>query len=219
VFPVIKVVPLPITQELKKTFSKLATYDWIVFNSINSVRYFFYILMNQFLKFPQKTKIACLGQKTADTLKTYGKQSDYLSGNTDTNVFYHSFLKDNLISNSNKVLIPFSAEEMETENPIEKAGCDCHFLPIYETKINKFIPAPQIEQIKNAEEIIITFFNPLSFENFIKVIPLSDFQKGWELIAGGEKTAQTLLKLGVENFIKAKEAKSDSLFEEVKKLI
>lgn len=78
---------------------------------------------------------------------------------------------------------------------------------------------PQIGQIKNMPELIITFFNRLAFENFIKFIPVNEFNKSWDIIAGGKITAAIIKKHGIKNFSIAKEAKSNSLFEEVKKLM
>ena len=220
VFPVIKVVPLPINQNLKEIFFQLETYDWVLFNSINSVRYFFFILMNQFLKFPRsQPKIACLGQKTVDTLKTYGKNAQYFSENIPVNSFYQSFMEENNIESGNRILVPLSREELNSENFMKKASCDCSFLEIYETKMNSFIPQPQIEQILSSDDLIITFFNPLAVENFLKLIPANKFKPKWSIIAGGDDTAEALGQISDVRMIKAKASQSSALFEEVKRIV
>ena len=220
VFPVIKVVPLPITHQLKHIFYNVQAYDWIIFTSINSVRYFFYVLMNQFLKLPGgKPQIACMGEKTVQTLKTYGKSPDFFLPDQSLSDFYRSFIKTNKVTESHQVLIPVSQQELSGMEDIRIASCQCRFLPIFETQMNTFIPAPQIAQVKNTEDLIITFFTPPAFENFIKIIPVKEFNKGWDLIAGGADTENLMLQHGVHHLYKAEQAKSDVVFEIVKNLL
>ncbi len=199
VFPVVKIVPREITPKIHGMFSNLEKYDWIVFTSPNSVRYFYYVLLNRYLKYPQNgPNIACIGKKTAFTLKTYGKKADLIVNSAEelkksTNSFILNTVKT-------KIFIPVE----ENEEPLlqNSSKISVTNLAIYKEKFNPNIPEQQIKNLTETDNVVITFFTPKTIKSFIKFVPPEQIKNNWLLIAGGEKTAKSMADNGINRYIK-----------------
>lgn len=78
--PTIKLVEPDSWLELDSAIGELARYDWIIFTSANTVRFFFERLDTLGLDSRSlgRCKVCAVGPKTADTIKTYGIRPDLI---------------------------------------------------------------------------------------------------------------------------------------------
>ncbi len=78
--PAIAIVPPSSWEALDEAIAHLLEYDWLILTSANAVEYFFARLANQNkdARALAGVKIAVVGEKTAQTLKQYGLQPDFI---------------------------------------------------------------------------------------------------------------------------------------------
>ena len=74
-FPVIEIRPIENNAELDQALGNLASYDWIVFTSVNAVEVFFDRLTGSG---PPCHAIAAIGPKTAEALHACGVTLDFV---------------------------------------------------------------------------------------------------------------------------------------------
>ncbi len=76
--PVSEIVPLPLGKAGQKLVAKADEYDWLVFNSSNGVQLFMghWKKLKKNIRRLSKVKIACAGEATAKTLRSFGLKSD-----------------------------------------------------------------------------------------------------------------------------------------------
>jgi uroporphyrinogen III methyltransferase/synthase len=79
-FPTIKVVPPESWEELDKTITVIQGYHWLVFTSINGVKYFFmrYFELDRDIRELHGIRICAIGTKTADEVRKYGLKVDLI---------------------------------------------------------------------------------------------------------------------------------------------
>ena len=77
-FPTIGISPPPSWEPLDSAVSKLSTYDWVIFTSVNGVRFFMERLRSADLDCRELkgVLIAAIGPRTAEALEAYGLRPD-----------------------------------------------------------------------------------------------------------------------------------------------
>ena len=81
--PTIRVIPPEDWQPLDAAVENLSAYDWIVFTSVNGVKFFFKRLFETAhdVRALHRIKTACIGPVTAETLMGFGLKTDILPEN------------------------------------------------------------------------------------------------------------------------------------------
>ena len=82
-YPVFEIVPQYDTRQIHDMLSRLDMYHWIVFTSKNTVRIFMDILREHDMTLPQKVRIATVGRKTAEVVRTYGLEVAFVPTRED----------------------------------------------------------------------------------------------------------------------------------------
>lgn len=121
VTPTIKVVARSLTPEIKREVEAAAGYEWIVFTSTNAVRIFFGFLfeLKQDARALSSTRVAAIGDRTADALKSVGIRADIVP---------REFAQEGLakairIAKGDRVLIPRASSAREVlEEELRKKG-------------------------------------------------------------------------------------------------
>src|SRR5690606_12126193 len=72
--------PRPFSQAIRRQFRELISYQWVLFTSSNAVRIFFDYLMqmNRDARTLAQCKIAAIGDKTAEALRSHGIIADVI---------------------------------------------------------------------------------------------------------------------------------------------
>ncbi len=95
-FPTIEIAP-PITwDELDKSIDKIETYNWLIFTSANSVRFFFkrFFERDKDIRELKGIKICAVGSKTALEVKKYGMKVDLVPGEFNAEGLVEAFIKE-----------------------------------------------------------------------------------------------------------------------------
>lgn len=160
-FPVIEIRPMNDNSELERALGSLSKYEWVVFTSVNGVDVVFSRLPAG-AYFP---KVAAIGPKTADALKTHSVAPDFVPAE-----YVAEAILPGLGDLKNKwVLLP-RAEIARKALPqaIVEAGGIAHEIAIYKT-----LPAqlnPEGLAALNSGVDWITFTSPSTVQNFVEIL-------------------------------------------------
>lgn len=169
-FPMIKIFPVTLTDEIRNIFQHVSDYQWIVFTSKNGVKYFFEFLNELEINFDvlSSIKIAVVGKKTAVEVVKYYRQPDLISaGNNSADLAYELA---EVLKSTDKVLLALA--ELANNKLEERITnlCIVNRFNVYLTEDEDLVSADIIERIKNDEYHIIIFTSPSGFRHFSKIM-------------------------------------------------
>ncbi|MCA1743970.1 MAG: uroporphyrinogen-III synthase, partial [Desulfovibrionales bacterium] len=200
-FPTIEIKPLDNYDPLKQAIKTLDDYEWIIFTSVNGVRFFWKELRDMGLdaRALGKNKIAAIGPATARELEERGIFSDFVPEKYVAESVVDGLLK--LGVKDKKVLIPRAKIAREVlPKELEKAGADVKIVPVYETGLTEEDGSDVVSGIDNDEIQYITFTSSSTVENFFSLISPEVIEpylsKGLKLVCIGPVTADTLKSFG-----------------------
>lgn len=194
------------------TAEELKAVDWMIFTSKNGVEAFFENLSESGLDVRNLAgcKIASIGKKTAEVLKSHGIYADLIPAE-----FHSEALADTLRENlhGGEKVWYLKAENADSHLK-ERLGGICRFeeIAVYENQEVK----PDLRELRDRKEYDgVIFTCASSAERLITAL-----DKGWEKELGvysiGPKTTAYLKKYGIENVMEAKRADYEGIVEMVK---
>ena len=208
-FPTIKVVPPENVKPLKEAIERLRDYDWIVFTSVNGVKFFFGLLfeMNKDVRALNHLKIAAIGPATAQKLFKYGLKSDIIPKNYRAEAVVEAFSKEQL--NGKKILLP-RAKEARPVLPVElrKMGAKVDEVTTYITEKDRDNADLLTKQLQEKTIDLISFTSSSTVKNFKALLPPDSFNKlmnGIAIASIGPITSDTAKELGFDVHITAKD--------------
>jgi uroporphyrinogen-III synthase len=215
-FPVIEIKPIEDNIILERALSKLNCYEWIVFTSVNAVE----VVLDQFpsLRWGDGIKVAAIGPKTAEALKTRGVIADFVPQEYTPEAILHG-LGDLL---GKWILLPRAeiARKVLPESIFNAGGVP------YEIIVYKTLPAqPNPEGLTALRSGVdaITLTSPSTVQNFIAIAekngldPLN-LPNNPLFACIGPITEQAAKEAGLPNIMVAKEYTTDGLLAVLKDL-
>ena len=199
-FPTIRVVAPDDWQPLDKALNRLADYQWLIFTSVNGVRYFFERLfaLDKDVRALHHIKTAAIGPVTAAELLARGLKTDILPETYRAESVVEAF-KSAPLQNS-RVLLP-RAEEARPILPdeLKKMGAQVDEITVYRT-----IPVTEssghlIEALQATSIDMVTFTSSSTVRNFRSLLPDDRFQELMRSVAVasiGPITSDTASELG-----------------------
>lgn len=170
-YPSIIIRANELNESQKEALQQLHTFDWILFTSRNGVSFFMKALhdLNVDTAIMKQKNIGAVGPKTADEIKKYHLQIQFISEQFTTEALGRE-IQD--IANK-KILLPRSdLANPELTKQLQTKGAKVIDIPIYQT-----IPFPKRDAIKNKEldkrmnnhEILcLTFTSPSTITGFMQ---------------------------------------------------
>lgn len=177
-FPTIKIIPMESYHELDQSIQKLASYHWIVFTSVNGVKYFLARLneTSKDIKTLEGLKIAAIGTKTAHALKKHGIKVDLVPREYRAEGILEEMKQEGV--SKKKVLIPraeYAREILPRE--LKKWGAEVDVVAVYRT-IKPSLESNQSEKLLKTDKIdVITFTSPSTVNNFVEILGSKGLQK------------------------------------------
>ncbi len=201
-FPTIMVVAPNDLAALDNAVQNLTNYDWIVFTSVNGVKFFFDHLFgkNKDVRALSHLHTAAIGPATADKLFEHGLKSDIVPQNYRAEAVVDAFRKISL--KGKKILLP-RAKEARPILPVElrKMGAEVDEVTTYLTKkppVNTDLLIKHLEE-KNID--LVTFTSSSTVQNFKDLLPPETAEQliqGITFASIGPITTETAIKLGFE---------------------
>ena len=158
-------------------------FDWIFFGSKRGVKYFLQKAGKEFVK---EMKIACVGKKTAEYLKSENIETDFIPSNYSSKNFYKEFIS--LYPDARGILFPTSnLSDNKLKEDFEKKGIRFEKITVYKTECAKINLNEKIDAW--------VFFSPSSFECFLKQFGKKPLENS-VIVAIGPPTASKIEKKG-----------------------
>ena len=206
--PTIKVAPPESWDPLDRAIDHLPDYHWIVFTSVNGVRFFFRRLHEKGLdvRALHTLKTAVIGPATRDRLAAEGLNSDILPESYRAESVAAAFAKEDMVGK--RVLLP-RAEEARPVLPMElhKMGAEVDEATTYATRQDRTNAATLITRLRAGTVDVVTFTSSSTVRNFKALLPSDEDLKvlmaGVQVASIGPITSETARDLGFEVHIEA----------------
>jgi len=201
-YPTIKIMPPQNPQPLKKAVENLATYDWIVFTSVNGVSYFFEQLFaaGKDVRALGRMKTAAIGPATAGRLREFGLTSDIVPKTYRAESVVEAFKSEKL--KGKKILLPRAAEARPVlPKALKKMGAQVDEIAAYKTLKLTESTDDLVRQLEDRRIDLITFTSSSTVKNFKALLPAKTFKKlmrGVAIASIGPITTDTAAELGFD---------------------
>jgi uroporphyrinogen III methyltransferase / synthase len=206
--PTIKVVPPDSWQPLDDAIAGLPSYQWIVFTSVNGVRFFFERLAAQGLdtRALGHVRTAAIGPATAQYMRRFGLNTDILPRTYQAESVVEVFAKEAL--QGQKVLLP-RAKEARTILPdeLQRMGAQVDEVTAYQTLHSSAGSEQLVSDLQAGTIDMITFTSSSTVQNFKALLPENtpDLLGATAIACIGPITAATAEKLGFKVDLVAEE--------------
>ena len=203
-FPTIEIVPPRSWDDLDRAIRTLEAFDWVIFTSVNGVKYFFNRLeeSGKDLRALKDIKIGAIGPKTAKAIRVRGLRPDLIPREYRAEAVVEAFKAGNI--QPNRVLIPRAAKAREIlPRELEKMGCRVDVVEAYRT----IIPHHKRERVKEMLEAgqvdMVTFTSSSTVINFFEMFQeerdqLRTWMKRISVACIGPITAKTAERKGLK---------------------
>jgi len=174
-FPTIEVVPPKSWASVDKAIENLKRYDWVIFTSVNGVRFFFQRLkeQGQDVRSLYGIRIGAIGPKTAASLKELGLRLDLVPSEYRAEAVIDALGEKQV--RGKRFLLPRAAKAREIlPEKIEEMGGQIDVVPVYET-VRPTVRSEEVRDLLQKGRIsCITFTSSSTVENFAAMFPADD---------------------------------------------
>jgi len=169
-FPTIEVIPPSSWKELDRAIGNLESYQWLVFTSVNGVKYFFDRLEDsgQDVRNLKGIRIAAIGPKTADAIHGKGVKPDLVPEEYRAEAVVEAFRKHRVAGS--RILLPRAAEAREVlPRELEKMGATVEVVEAYRT-VKPEGDRDEIRAMLGKGDIhMVTFTSSSTVNNFMEM--------------------------------------------------
>ena len=201
-FPTIQVGPPDSWSALDAALDCLSSYEWVVFTSVNGVKFFFERLFARGLDIRAMGHIrtASIGPVTAQHLRRFGLNSDIIPESYRAESVVDAFKTESI--KGSKILLP-RAKEARQVLPIElsKMGAVVDEVTVYCTHQVLGHADALIQLLEDRQVDLVTFTSSSTVSNFMALLPsdrAGDLLKDVTLASIGPITTNTAVELGLE---------------------
>ncbi len=190
--PMIRTEALPLSEEIKTAILGLNQFNLVVFTSKNGADAFWNDLMQIKVAFPEALKIAVIGKGTANAVKKYHGNPDFINeGNTSTD--FAAYLKSEVISESDKILLAQGTLAPDfLLNELNKLA-EVKRINVYQTLPEENCDSGLITNIRNNRYGLLVFSSPSGFSNFYKFYKGDEEQSPLRILSIGRTTSNAIL--------------------------
>jgi len=203
-FPTVKISASRDRRACFAAVQEIDSYDWLVFASANSVR-FFTEMTKRLTGGSTTCKIAAVGKKTEEELSQLGVSVDLVPATFSAAGLLHA-LADHEIR-GRRFLIPVSniAREELTQG-LESMGAKVETVTVYRTDPNHGVDGDAMGRMIDDNKIdCLTFCSPSAFRYFLEIVGADTASriKRTNLAVGaiGPTTSRTIERAGIDNII------------------
>jgi uroporphyrinogen III methyltransferase/synthase len=201
-FPTIDVIPPSSWKPLDSAIERLHGYDWVIFTSVNGVRYFFQRLERnrEDVRALRGVRLGAIGPKTAAALEKRGLRLDLVPAVYRAEALIDSLALEEV--HGKRFLLPRAAKAREIlPEKLREMGAEVDVISAYET-VRPPEKGDRVRRLLQKGEIdCITFTSSSTVENFAAMFPEVDLASlvGHATVACiGPITAETALRCGLE---------------------
>jgi uroporphyrinogen III methyltransferase/synthase len=233
-FPVIKIVPPEDWKDIDRAIKRIESYNWIVFTSVNGVKFFFKRLLDtgKDIRDLKGLKICSVGQSTAHEINKYGIRIDLVPEEFNAEGLIEIFIKDAEKTAGSQLLNfstsrPFSglkfllprAEVARQVFPdrVKELGGQIDVVTAYRA-VKPEIHGKRLKRfLKEGKITIATFTSAATFQNFVSIIggDVREQLKDVSIAVIGPVTAEAVKKAGLTVSIMPEQATIAAMVNEI----
>ncbi len=207
-FPTIKILPPLSWESLDRAIQKLNSYNWLIFTSVNGVRFFSerWKKKKRKLDFPSSLKVCAIGPATARELKKRGIRIDYMPKEFIAEAILDGFKR---IKVEGKKILLARAKKARDILPVglRQMGAEVDVVEAYRTVKPKGASKQLKPLLKKGIDVIV-FTSSSTVENFVDLlrgVDLKGILKGVVIACIGPITSMSARKYGLNVHIQPKE--------------
>ncbi len=208
--PTIKIVPPDDFTPLDNAIKELSSYEWIIFTSVNGVKFFFERLFEKGLDARAlcHIKTAAIGPVTSEKLFEYGFRTDIIPKSFHAESVVEAFESENI--KNKKILLP-RARQARPVLPVQlkKMGAWVDEIAVYKTVRDDTNAPLLMEYLEKGKIDMVTFTSSSTVKNFVSLFSGADSMKklmsGVKIASIGPITTATAKDLGLDVHITADE--------------
>ncbi len=218
-FPTIAVSPPPSWELLDSALKKISQYDWVVFTSVNGVRFFMERLLavGMDVRALGGSRLGAIGPKTAEALEKLMLRPDLVPSEYRAEAIINAFEGKEL--KGVRFLMPraMAARDILPEK-LREWGAEVDVVPAYQTTLPAQ-NAPEVAQIfKNSDADCLTFTSSSTVTNFFRLLDpqeITPYLKSVAIACIGPITADTAKSFGLEISIMPSDYTVEGLVESI----
>ncbi|VEN74657.1 Uroporphyrinogen-III C-methyltransferase; Uroporphyrinogen-III synthase [Candidatus Desulfarcum epimagneticum] len=214
-FPTIEIAPPEDPIPLSKAVDDIASYDWLVFTSVNGVQRFFEALFekNKDARALAPVKTAVIGPATEQRLLDFGVRSDIVPETYRAESIVAAFEKTDI--EGKRVLLP-RAKDARPILPVElrKMGAHVDEVPAYRARPVSKGAGELVSLLEKKEIDMVVFTSSSTARNFAALLPpgrMDELMESVTVAVIGPITARTALDLGFQVDVSADEYTMEGL--------
>ncbi|MCF6092669.1 uroporphyrinogen-III synthase [Microaerobacter geothermalis] len=222
VFPLIQVIPPKDTVALDLAIYHLEQFDWVIFTSVNGVRFFLNRLekLSFDIQVLSRINIAAVGPKTADVLRKNKLEVHWVPTTYQAEGFLQEM--EDYLKPGQKVLLPRAniARKLLPEE-LRRRGVQVTEVDVYETVIADSLKDELVDLLKKKQVHIITFASSSAVQNFCTILEeekLEELISGIKIVCIGPITANTAKELSLPVDAVAKPSTMEGLLDAIKNI-
>ena len=216
-FPTIEIIPPVSLNRMDNAIKGIDDYDWILFTSVNGVKYFFKRLyeLEKDVRYLKDIKVGAIGPKTAEAVYEKGIRPDLMPDEYKAEAVVEEYKKEG--SKNLRILLPRAAEARELiPEELKKMGAHVDVVEAYRT----IMPETETERVRamlmDGEIHMVTFTSSSTVTNFMTMFKEDgDKVKQWmekvDIACIGPITAKTAQENGLKVSITPEEYTIESL--------
>jgi uroporphyrinogen III methyltransferase/synthase len=202
-FPTIEIIPPSSWEHLDKAIQSLESYQWLLFTSVNGVKYFFQRLetLGKDVRDLKGIKVGAIGPKTAQAIHEKGIRPDLIPDEYRAEAVVEALKEQE--KKAFRVLLPRAAQAREIlPQELEKMGAKVDVMEAYRTIRPENDRDRVKELLKSGDIDMVTFTSSSTVTNFVGMFEKDgdQFQKWMENVAVaciGPITARTAKERGL----------------------
>jgi len=201
-FPTIEIVPPRSWEGLDRAIAQLASYDWIIFTSVNGVRFFLERLLakTNTLSLPSSLKVCAIGPATARKLEEKGIHVDYMPSEYVAEAIVQGFEKIGVKGKRILLARVKKARDVLPKN-LRSMGSVVDVVEAYRT-VKPRGGSTRLKRILAGSQIdVVTFTSSSTVNHFMELLEKEDLRaplRGIAIASIGPVTSQTVRQYGLE---------------------
>ena len=205
-FPTIEIVEPEDYSELDRAIQMIKNYNWIIFTSVNGVKYFMKRLKyhGKDVRILNGINICAIGPKTSEIFENFGITPDLIPEKYQAEYIIEGLKKIGI--SGKRFLLPRAkvARDILPER-IKKLGGIIDVVTVYETKMPDTNRDEVINYLKEKKIDYITFTSSSTVKNFMEMIGDKNLLKNVKIVSIGPITSETIRGFNLKVDIEAKD--------------
>lgn len=204
-FPTIEIQPPPSWEPLDSAIKNLSDYQWVIFTSVNGVKFFMERLKSAALDVRELKgiRLAAIGPKTSESLENFGLIADFIPPEYRAEAILEGLEKENL--GGLRFLMPRAMVARDVlPDTLRKWGAQVDVVPAYQTLLPESKSSSILQLFQDEAIDCLTFTSSSTVSNFFSLFNREEILPLLSKVAVaciGPITAETAEKFGLKTAI------------------